>query len=139
MKSLETVISLSWLVFWVYWIGTAIRSHSPMRDRGHFRFRAIFTAIIIIVVYNFHNDQLGAQTFQHAPALKALAAVLFYIGLAIAVWARLNLGKNWGMPMSETDRPRLVTTGPYRWVRNPIYSGLLLSILASAVIFTRVW
>jgi protein-S-isoprenylcysteine O-methyltransferase Ste14 len=55
------------------------------------------------------------------------------------VWARIYLGRNWGMPMTEKDEPELVTAGPYRFVRHPIYSGLLLAMVGSALATNLVW
>ena len=43
------------------------------------------------------------------------------------------------MPMTEKDEPELVTSGPYRFVRHPIYSGILLAILGSALATTLYW
>jgi len=51
----------------------------------------------------------------------------------VCVWARLHLGRNWGTPMSEKADPELVTSGPYRRVRHPIYSGLLLAVLGTGL------
>ena len=51
-----------------------------------------------------------------------------------AVWARLHLGRNWGMPMTQRAEPELVTSGPYRFVRHPIYTGLLIAILGTALV-----
>ena len=58
---------------------------------------------------------------------------MFASGLALAVWARVDLGRNWGMPMTQKAEPELVTSGPYRFVRHPIYSGLLAAILGTAL------
>jgi protein-S-isoprenylcysteine O-methyltransferase Ste14 len=59
--------------------------------------------------------------------------VLIAAGLGVAIWARVNLGRNWGMPTTEKTEPELVTSGPYRYVRHPIYSGLLLATLGTAL------
>jgi len=61
------------------------------------------------------------------------AAALFATGLALAVWARVCLGRNWGMPMSRRAEPQLVTSGPYAVVRHPIYTGILLALLGSSI------
>jgi protein-S-isoprenylcysteine O-methyltransferase Ste14 len=66
--------------------------------------------------------------------LGAIGAFLFACGIALAVWARLNLGRNWGMPTSQRVDPELVTSGPYRVVRHPIYSGLLTAMLGTALV-----
>jgi protein-S-isoprenylcysteine O-methyltransferase Ste14 len=60
-------------------------------------------------------------------------------GFALAVWARRHLGRNWGMPMSLKQGHELLTTGPYRYVRHPIYTGMLLAVLGSALINGPIW
>jgi protein-S-isoprenylcysteine O-methyltransferase Ste14 len=69
----------------------------------------------------------------HSPVLEALGVILFLAGLALAVWARVHLGRNWGMPMTQKADPELVTSGPYHWIRNPIYTGILLALLGTAL------
>jgi protein-S-isoprenylcysteine O-methyltransferase Ste14 len=70
----------------------------------------------------------------HSLVLAAIGALLFAGGIAVAVWARLHLGSNWGMPTSQRAEPELVTSGPYRLVRHPIYSGLLIAVLGTALV-----
>jgi protein-S-isoprenylcysteine O-methyltransferase Ste14 len=70
----------------------------------------------------------------HSVILAAIGAALFACGIALAIWARLHLGRNWGMPMSQRAEPELVTSGPYRFVRHPIYSGLLTAMLGTALV-----
>ena len=65
--------------------------------------------------------------------------VLFALGLGFALWARRHIGRNWGTPMTRKDEPELVTSGPYRLVRHPIYSGILLAGLGTAVALNWVW
>ena len=57
---------------------------------------------------------------------------LFLMGLGLAVWARVHLGRNWGAPMSEKVDAELVTTGPYQYIRNPIYSGIMLAAIGDS-------
>ena len=66
-------------------------------------------------------------------------AALFALGLWLAVLARMSLGENWGMPMTEKERPELVTTGIYGYVRHPIYIGMLLMMLGSAWVVNAYW
>ncbi|HTQ08904.1 MAG TPA: isoprenylcysteine carboxylmethyltransferase family protein, partial [Fimbriimonadaceae bacterium] len=61
------------------------------------------------------------------------------LGMAFAVWARVNLGANWGVPMTMRAEPELVKTGPYRQVRHPIYTGILLALLGSIPVAGRFW
>jgi protein-S-isoprenylcysteine O-methyltransferase Ste14 len=60
-------------------------------------------------------------------------------GLGLAVWARIYIGRNWGMPMTEKDEPELVTSGPYELVRHPIYSGILLALVGTSLATNIYW
>ena len=70
--------------------------------------------------------------------LAGIGAAIFAAGIAVAVWARIALGGNWGMPMTERAEPELITAGPYRFVRHPIYSGLFLALLGTVLVFNLV-
>jgi protein-S-isoprenylcysteine O-methyltransferase Ste14 len=55
------------------------------------------------------------------------------LGLAFTVWARVHLGANWSANVARKLDHELVRSGPYAWVRHPIYSGLLLAFFGVAV------
>ncbi len=57
-------------------------------------------------------------------------------GVAIAIWARYTLGRNWSGVPTVKENHELITSGPYRFVRHPIYTGILLATLASAFVAT---
>src|ERR1051325_6056310 len=76
------------------------------------------TALAVVLLLRvFHGGGLRV----HSPVLGAIGAVVFAAGIAVAIWARIHLGRNWGMPMTEKAEPELVTSGPYRLVRPRIY------------------
>jgi protein-S-isoprenylcysteine O-methyltransferase Ste14 len=63
-----------------------------------------------------------------------IGLVLAGAGLAFAIWARWHLGRNWSAAVSIREQHDLIRTGPYRVVRHPIYSGLLVAIMGAALI-----
>jgi protein-S-isoprenylcysteine O-methyltransferase Ste14 len=129
VHTLRVAIDVGWIVFWIYWFAVATRA-----KRGTFATRRIplngVTAIAVVILVRVLR---GGSLAVHSPVLGAIGAALFVSGLALAIWARLHLGENWGMPMTQKDEPELVTSGPYSVVRHPIYSGLLLAFLGTAL------
>ena len=73
------------------------------------------------------------------PWRAGIGLVLFALGLAFAIWARVHIGRNWGTPMTQKDEPELVTSGPYHLVRHPIYAGILVAGAGTAVALNWLW
>jgi protein-S-isoprenylcysteine O-methyltransferase Ste14 len=71
--------------------------------------------------------------------VQAIGALLVGLGIAFAIAARIYIGRNWGMPMSRKENPELVTGGPYAFVRDPIYTGVLTALLGSVIGYGLVW
>jgi protein-S-isoprenylcysteine O-methyltransferase Ste14 len=129
MHTLRTAIAVSWAVFWIYWLVSAVGV-----KRGHGGWRRIpVNGITAVAVFILVRVLRSGSLAVHNPVLGAIGAALFASGIALAVWARFHLGRNWGMPMTEKSEPELVTSGPYRFVRHPIYSGLLLALIGTAL------
>lgn len=132
MRTVEILTGAIWVAFWIYWLAAALNTKtSTTRSRS---FVGVRVALIILVVGLVRAGAFkkNAGTI-HSPWLEGLGIAVLLVGLAFAVWARIFLGRNWGTPMSQKLEPELVTTGPYRFVRHPIYSGLILGLIGSAV------
>jgi protein-S-isoprenylcysteine O-methyltransferase Ste14 len=65
--------------------------------------------------------------------LVVLGAALTFAGLAFAIWARFVIAGNWSSYVELKRDHELIVAGPYRWVRHPIYTGLLLAFVGSAL------
>lgn len=135
MTGLRIAIGVIWVVFWVYWMISAAGSKQGMRTRRTRPPGLAIAVLVIVLLRVFHAGGLAV----HSPFLVAFGVVLFLSGLGLAVWARVHLGRNWGMPMTRKDEPELVTSGPYRLVRHPIYSGILLAMLGTACATNGYW
>jgi protein-S-isoprenylcysteine O-methyltransferase Ste14 len=130
MHALKLVIGCAWLVFWIYWLASASTSKESVASG----WRTRLTGVSAVGVFVIAGVLRGGSLAVHSLVLGAIGAVLFACGIALAVWARLNLGNNWGMPTSQRVDPELVTSGPYRFVRHPIYTGLLTAMLGTALV-----
>src|ERR1700748_2170042 len=125
---LTTVVFSVWAVFWICWLVAAAGAKRSVRSAG---FR--WAGLLVLVVFGLLHLLKPATLAVSSPVLQVVGLILFAAGLGLAVWARIYLGRNWGMPMTERAEPELVTSGPYRFVRHPIYSGLILGVVGTAL------
>ncbi|MDQ1441543.1 MAG: hypothetical protein QOG97_1771 [Acidimicrobiaceae bacterium] len=137
MRAVELVFVVAWGAFWLYWF---VAAFSMKRGRvpwsRELRIRAVIAVIVILLVRfgAFRGNGLNTD-----PWRAGLGLVLFALGLAFAVWARVQIGRNWGAPMTQKDEPELVTGGPYHLVRHPIYAGILVAGVGTAVALSWQW
>jgi protein-S-isoprenylcysteine O-methyltransferase Ste14 len=130
MQTLKLAIGSAWIVFWIYWLVSASTSKESVSGGWRTRLTGVSVVGVFVIAGVLHHGSLAV----HSWILAGIGALLFACGIALAVWARLNLGRNWGMPTSQRVDPELVTSGPYRFVRHPIYSGLLIAMLGTALV-----
>ena len=139
MITANAVIIFLWLSFYTYWLVSAIGTKKNIRTSGRSE-RAglrilLLAAIILILRMTGVRQALRHYELTHSnPAIQSAGIALCLVGLAFAVWARRHLGRNWGQPMTFKEGHELVKTGPYRFVRHPIYAGILFAMLASALV-----
>ncbi|MBV9094661.1 MAG: isoprenylcysteine carboxylmethyltransferase family protein [Streptosporangiaceae bacterium] len=137
MHVVDAVIPAIWAAFWIYWIAASIGVKAGRTPWT--RFAGVRVAIVLIVLLLLRLRVLKGHAVTGDPWLQGIGLAIFLLGLALAVWARVYLGRNWGMPMSEKADPELVTTGPYRAVRHPIYSGIILAMIGTAIAVSLYW
>jgi protein-S-isoprenylcysteine O-methyltransferase Ste14 len=130
MQTLKFAIGITWIIFWVYWIASAATSKESISGGWRTRLTGVSAIAVFLVAGVLRTGSLAV----HSVVAESIGAVLVAGGLALAVWARLHLGRNWGMPMTQRAEPELITSGPYRLVRHPIYTGLLTAILGTALV-----
>ena len=137
MHAVELFFAVGWAAFWIYWLVAAFsmkRGHVPWSRE--LRIRAVIVVLVILV---FRSRAFRDGGFNSDPWRAGFGLLLFGLGLGFAIWVRRNIGRNWGTPMSKKDEPELVTSGPYRLVRHPIYSGILLAGVGTAVALNWMW
>jgi len=140
MRVVDTVIPALWIVFWLYWLAAAAGAKRVRSDSSRYSGVGIRVVVILLVLLLLRTNVLRrASGASNDPLLQGVGLAIFVLGLSTAVWARVYLGRNWGTPMSEKVDPELVTTGPYRYVRHPIYTGLILAMVGTALALSVYW
>ena len=143
MRAAPSVIGALWATFILYWLVGALFNKKASRSTpwsGGWWVRLAIVVGVIVVVHLHRHAVAGAVLsirrsgrFRSGIAEQWLGVGLCLVGFAFAFWARAHLGRNWGMPMSLRQGHELVTSGPYAYVRHPIYSGIMLAMIGAAV------
>jgi protein-S-isoprenylcysteine O-methyltransferase Ste14 len=141
MRIYSAAIGLSWVVFVLVWIVFAFTS----RGGGTRRYSSTGTALrLLILLLLFvalrYGDRLPPELIRPVSGpVGAVGALLCVAGVAFAVWARAALGRSWGMPMTVRDQTELVVSGPYAYVRHPIYTGVSAMLIGTALVHPIAW
>ena len=140
MWIINVLILCGWVVLLAYLIISAAhskRNKLPSSKKSIVLRLAILILFLLIVLSIPVKNSDNANTPNDI--VRIVGLVLFLLGLATVIWARINLGRNWGLPMTDKTKPRLVTSGPYHLVRHPIYAGIILSLLGFAFAVNVYW
>jgi protein-S-isoprenylcysteine O-methyltransferase Ste14 len=128
---LLSLIWLAWVVSWVvasFWSGRT-KSFVPTRDSWIYRLPILIGAILLSP---WTAGAVGAsQLYDPGDAGTYLLAVVVVFGISFTWWARIHLGRFWSNAITHKEDHRIVDTGPYGVVRHPIYTGLIIAILAT--------
>jgi protein-S-isoprenylcysteine O-methyltransferase Ste14 len=81
-----------------------------------------------------HRAHLFQQiVLPHSAITGAIGLAVTVLGLALAIWARVVLGRNWSGTVTLKENHELVVRGPYAYVRHPIYTAMSLMVLGTAI------
>jgi protein-S-isoprenylcysteine O-methyltransferase Ste14 len=81
-----------------------------------------------------HWGWLNYRLVPNVPWVWLMGLALTALGVGISIWARLSLGSNWSGMVTLKTGHELVRKGLYRWIRHPIYTGILLGMIGTAMI-----
>lgn len=138
LQVIDGLIFAAWIVFWLYWLA-ASRGVKPAQSRSH-RLVGVRIGVVLVLLLLLRTGVFKDRAGPTKNAwLQGIGLALFLGGLSVAIWARVYLGRNWGTPMTQKVDPELVTTGPYRHVRHPIYSGIILAMIGTTVAVSVYW
>jgi protein-S-isoprenylcysteine O-methyltransferase Ste14 len=129
-------INLLWLVFGLYWIISAFKlKKTKRRESWSQRFRYVLPLVAAFYLFQprAHYGWLGARFVPESDAAGWVGVALTAAGVGIAIWARWHLGANWSGVVTLKEGHELIRSGPYRNIRHPIYTGILLAFLGTAV------
>ena len=136
---INQIIFISWTAMFGLWFvtGVNVKQTAQSRSEGASRIALwiVWLGWWLVFSRGFGKEPLSWQVVP-ATSVAAYAGLLLTIpGLAFAVWARLCIGRNWSSLIHVKQDHELIHTGAYGVVRHPIYAGLLLSTLGTAIAY----
>lgn len=128
---------LAWIVFLVYWFISAQKLKS-VKQREPWTERLIQIVFMVAAYTLMFNDRLGygwlaTRFVSVSPTIGIIGVTITFLGIAFAIWARWHLGENWSATVTLKQGHELIRTGPYRRIRHPIYTGMLLAFAGTAL------
>ncbi len=145
----QAAIFIPWTVWAVTWIAAALWANRTLKRPGIGRewpYRIATLAgfvlllgfagrysnghLYLIPLFGPFGGQLWSLPSNFAWAMVWLAAA----GFLFAWWARIYLGRLWSGSITRKEGHRVVDTGPYRFVRHPIYTGIITAGIATAAV-----
>ena len=134
-----TTLWILWLLFWIVSAWGVKRN-----ERGESSWQRFLTTLVLacgVYLIFARAPGLGLLNRRFVPEMewiKAVALVAIVAGLGISVWARRHIGQFWSARVTLKENHQLIRSGPYARVRHPIYSGIFLAMIGTAL-FAGEW
>ena len=129
---------IPWYIFCAYWGITWLRvEHTKAREKSIDR---VITLLVVILAYNLLFAQwlrigpLRLRFVPEDPLIGWVGIALTFAGVAFAIWARHCIGVYWSARVTLKERHQLIRSGPYAYVRHPIYTGMLTGAIGTALV-----
>ncbi len=131
-----------WIIFGIVWLVASFATKRTIERQG-FQWRLFEVGIAVVVFVLLKSGTafsafMGTTVWTQTLTIRLIADAITFSGLLVTLWARATLGGNWSSEVAFKENHELIERGPYRFVRHPIYSGLLLMFLGTALMFDRI-
>ncbi len=128
-------IEWCWALWLVYWVLMAFSAKRTIERRGFFGYRLVTLVIVVgsIVAGRLVHVHSHSHLWPRSLALGVVTDCIVVAGGAFTVWARITLGRNWSAEVTFKQDHELIEAGPYALARHPIYTGILVMALGTAI------
>jgi len=129
-------IYLCFVIVILYWVVAASSTKPTLKGQRGGQWRPVAFVVALVLLFVFRRPlgiHGGLFLWPHTLVVGIIADIIALCGLLIALWARTTLGGNWSSNVVIKEDHELIQRGPYGYVRHPIYSGLLLMVLALVI------
>lgn len=130
------IATVLWYVFLLVWLAKWFGMKRAKKSETAWEHAQHFVPVVLAFWLLFERQWpvLDMRLFAESPGVLWAGMLVTALGVGIGVWARLSLGTNWSSMVTLKKGHELVRTGLYRWIRHPIYTGILLAFLGTELI-----
>lgn len=100
---------------------------------------ALFVVAIVLGVAGLFLGALDDRSSTATPVVAAVGVLIALGGAVCTIWAQQAMGDSWRIGVDPSETPELVAAGPFRWVRNPIFTAMAATQIGLAVTVPSVW
>ncbi len=130
-------LDVCWSALGIYWLYSALETKKTAVNEKS-RLRILRLSILALTLLLLLSDwlRIGPLRLRLIPDIAAVVwfgVALTAAGVALAIWARWNLGQNWSDKVVLKVGHELIRTGPYAYLRHPIYTGVLLAVAGTGL------
>lgn len=141
-------ILIAWVLWVVVWVIAALWTKPVLRyesagSRAAYLLPIAVSMVLLVLARRTHVGAalaaagppfawLFARFIRFYPGVVWVGAPLVLAGMLFAFWARFHLAGNWSSTVALKEGHELIRTGPYRFVRHPIYTGALMAVAGTA-------
>jgi protein-S-isoprenylcysteine O-methyltransferase Ste14 len=133
----QTILAWVWAMMGVYWLISALGAKKTEVDEPAilrlFRLTLLCLMFTLLLTERPRVGPLSWRFVRDYAWMRWVGIVLTVAGLALSVWARHHLGEYWSDKVVLKVDHQLIRSGPYAFLRHPIYSGVLLGVAGSAL------
>ena len=137
MVAPRTVLDWPWMALGLYWLATALRTKkTAVGERSSLRVVRLSILAFMLVLLLTRWLRIGRLAWRFVPDRAGIAwagVVVTALGVALAIWARWHLGRNWSDKVVLKVDHELIRSGPYAYLRHPIYTGVLVAVAGTAL------
>jgi protein-S-isoprenylcysteine O-methyltransferase Ste14 len=135
--NVDTAIGYTWEMVGLVWLVGLAFSKRTVRSQSNgtriFHLALAALGFALLSQHGFGQEWLGMRFAPQIEFLELAGLALTIAGCLFAIWARTALGRNWSGRATVKADHALVTRGPYALARHPIYTGLLLAVVGTAL------
>jgi len=132
------LVTDAWILLMIYWLASAWSlKRAKYVAPSHVRITQLLFLVpgcVLLFGDSFRKGLLRIALLPKTAAIADLGIAITFVGIGFAIWARYCLGSNWSSQVAIKQDHELIQSGPYRWIRHPIYTGIITGAWGTAIV-----